>query len=603
MVSMRESRLNYSSLPDELQGGSAERLSLSVESITLANGETVALPSDGVTAVIGANNVGKSTFLRQILQLASRHPGMENHDRHATEVIKLKREGSDADLVAWLDQNSQFTVRGSEGGFISHSNHQPLGPRSLPQLWGCDDRLGNLWSFMIHRSDPFERAGMLAPRQRRGISGDQGDHPFYHLEDDSELMDEFSNISEKYFREPLILDWLSGNMQLRMGRLSLDAPPVNKISKEYRLAVDRLSLVNEQGDGIKSFLGTILPLITSAYPVVLLDEPEAFLHPPQAHALGYELGRLSKMNKTQLILATHDRNILTGLLEADVSVSVIRLDRAGNVVQAHQINADELRFVWADSVLRYSNVLDGLFHRAVVIAEADRDCRFYAAALSEADKTERLPVAPSDVLFVPSGGKAGIAKLAGVLRAAHVPVVATPDLDILNEVEKIRTLVTCMKGSEAWDSIKQLYTQATRGFRQVRTPVTCGDVLVGVTAVIGQKKGDPYSGEIKNAIAAQLRANESPWLDLKRYGQGAFKTHGGAQASADGAKLLSALDAMGITTVRVGELEGFAPSLGVAKDPEWLPAALEDGAHRAMDAQRHVLSFFSSLWPDDKTEP
>ena len=30
----------------------------------------------------------------------------------------------------------------------------------------------------------------------------------------------------------------------------------------------------------------LLPLITTARPVVFIDEPEAFLHPPQANALG-----------------------------------------------------------------------------------------------------------------------------------------------------------------------------------------------------------------------------------------------------------------------------------------------------------------------------
>jgi hypothetical protein len=49
-----------------------------------------------------------------------------------------------------------------------------------------------------------------------------------------------------------------------------------------------------------------------------------------------------------------------------------------------------------------------------------------------------------------------------------------------------------------------------------------------------------------------------------------------------------------MVTVRVGELEGFAPALGVRKGKEWLAAAIEAGAHTQPPARAHVTRLLST---------
>lgn len=141
---------------------------------------------------------------------------------------------------------------------------------------------------------------------------------------------------------------------------------------------------------------------------MIVDEPEAFLHPPQATALGRSLGEIVIENSQQLILATHDRNLLAGLLESEVPLSVVRVDRNQSPL-AKQLTADRLKEVWKQPALRYSNVLDGLFHRLVVLVEADADGRFYSAALDILFLEGKTTVPSSDVLFVPCGGISGMA--------------------------------------------------------------------------------------------------------------------------------------------------------------------------------------------------
>jgi predicted ATPase len=117
-----------------------------------------------------------------------------------------------------------------------------------------------------------------------------------------------------------------------------------------------------QGHGVRSFVGLYLTLATLPYPIVVVDEPEAFLHPPQARALGLEIARLSARNNTQVILATHSLDLLKGILDYNVATAtVIRLTRDGDQNSVSHLSAELINELWADPLLRFSGALDGLF--------------------------------------------------------------------------------------------------------------------------------------------------------------------------------------------------------------------------------------------------
>ncbi|WP_304722163.1 AAA family ATPase [Conexibacter sp. CPCC 206217] len=82
----------------------------------------------------------------------------------------------------------------------------------------------------------------------------------------------------------------AGGSQLH---LHLGAPDIQPRldSVEYLNALDGLPLVPDQGDGMRSFIGLLLTILSSSHPLILVDEPEAFLHPPQAVSWGGSLPR------------------------------------------------------------------------------------------------------------------------------------------------------------------------------------------------------------------------------------------------------------------------------------------------------------------------
>jgi hypothetical protein len=232
--------------------------------------------------------------------------------------------------------------------------------------------------------------------------------------------EELDQLSRRVFDIPLSLDRLNGSTTLRVGAFNGEIPLINRPTPEYAAAVNGFPPLEGQGDGVRSFIGLALHLMTSSQPIILIDEPEAFLHQAQAKALGRWLAKESVSRNRQVIVATHDRNMVLGLLDAETPVTVLRLSRSGDEAHLSQLASERLSEVWADPVFRYSNVLDGLFYSAVCVCEADADCRFYSAVLDGLEDGGEAPIKPDDVLFVPSGGKQRAPKLASALKDLKV---------------------------------------------------------------------------------------------------------------------------------------------------------------------------------------
>lgn len=473
--------------PIEVAGATADKQALAVrlESVVVA-GELLAFPEVGVTAVVGGNNVGKSTLLREMNAWLAREPHRPTPaDRYIVEDLALEHSGDESAVQEWLHRNANH-VNTPQPGFVRLHSSQPLAAEQVGLLWK-QKTLGRLSSFFVHYSTALARGSMVDPVAPRPDIADPPQHPVHVLQDNADLLTEIDAISRSIFRTPLTLDRLSGQTVLRVGTPDVDAPPIDAVTTEYREALSKLPALNVQGDGMKSLLGLLLPVITATYPIVLIDEPEAFLHPPQAYQLGKTLATIAQERGIQVVLATHDRNLLAGLLAADISVSVVRLDRKGNTTTAHQLSATDVKGLWTDPVMRYSNVLEGLFHHVVVVAEADPDCRFYAAAIDAIDESSVLSISPSEILFIPSGGKDGMAKIVEALRAVSVRVVTCPDLDLLDNASKVMKLIEASGG--IWTAFEDDYSKAVQDLKATKVEATCEQVLAQVEAALKGVRG------------------------------------------------------------------------------------------------------------------
>jgi hypothetical protein len=369
-------------------------------------------------------------------------------------------------------------------------------------------------------------------------------HPLMRMYREGELEEELSSLSEQVFGFPLTLDRVNGDVQLRVGSPGVSVPPLNRPTHEYSDSVAHLSTLESQGDGVKSFIGLALYVLAGQQQIILIDEPEAFLHQSQAKSLGRWLSHTSKETSRQVVLATHDRDIVLGLLAGDADVSVLRLTREGNTSQVHQLTAEQLSTVWNDAILRYSNILDGLFYATVVICEGDADCRFYAAVLDELIADGKSTARLDDVLFVPSGGKERIPNIARSLMALQVKTFAIVDFDGLRDRTKLRETVESVGGS--WSKIETLYA----------------DIL----PVMNQNHG-------------------AAWDQAKHQGLTAFPP---GESSRTAHLLLSALRQERVLVVPVGEMEDLDRTVD-PKSSKWVNAMLAKEGHRTCAEARELI--------------
>jgi hypothetical protein len=68
-------------------------------------------------------------------------------------------------------------------------------------------------------------------------------------------------------------------------------------------------------------------------------------------------------------------------------VSIVRIVRDGpNNIPSVLSNAD-IKAFWKDPVLKFSSIIDGLFHESVIVCESDGDCRFFSTLFHTAYQT------------------------------------------------------------------------------------------------------------------------------------------------------------------------------------------------------------------------
>lgn len=235
-----------------------------------------------------------------------------------------------------------------------------------------------LSSVFINSIDTLHRLSLADPAPNNiKLTTQAPHHPIHVLQRYDEVEEKFNDYFKQAFGDNLILHRNAGNdVPLYVGKKPKTEPGKDRVSFDYLKELEKLDLLHEQGDGMRSFVGLLLNAFILNYSILLIDEPEAFLHPPQARLLGKMLVKDLPTEK-QLFLATHSEDFLKGLLDVTTkNLKIIRIERDNTINKVSVLSGDDIKKVWSDPLLRYSNVLSGLFHTQVIICEGDADCKF-----------------------------------------------------------------------------------------------------------------------------------------------------------------------------------------------------------------------------------
>ena len=558
---------------------------VSIEELHFSDGTRLTLGSTDIVVLVGPNNAGKSAALREIEEIVRTDQGGK-----VVFAANIRKEGSKEDLASFItqqavqDDQSRRNQQYNLCGISIHESH-------ISQWWTTGRGIQDLTRVFCLRLDTEKRLTDSNAAQAYRVFQEPAVHPIQMLYADDALEEQVSRYFAKAFGEELVVHRLGGSqIPLLTGKREEPRPGEDRITKEYcqRLWEAGTELSN-QGDGMRSFATVLLHIIAPSTPsMIMLDEPEAFLHPPQAYLLGQVLAT-ERTERTQLFVATHSVDVIRGLLQgSSEGLHLLRIERVGNTNLVTELDKQRTAAINSDPLLHYSNVLSGIFHKRVVVCESDSDCMFYHSLLDSLRGS--LGVHP-DVLFIHANGKQRLAILAESMKVLNVPVDIIADIDILRNADDLQRCLTALGGQ--FESIESEVVMVQGAVQDLTKQSTKEDLRVLQDVCKYAKERAYWSSENEKRLQNILK-RESSWQQVKR-GGGASLPRG--QASAAFKAICEECERHGLWIVPVGEVEGFCKTVG-GKGPKWVQEVIEEEL-LGSDELDGARKFIQRIWNYD----
>lgn len=532
-----------------------------IDELTFSDGKPIALKEDDIVIFVGANNSGKSASLTDIANyLAGK--------KKKTKVVKtliLNRRGNTAKFLEFLSRNTYIEGDNYKGyKFSLHKNYlRNFEPET------ADTFVQNIDRLFCNHLQTKDRLTIIDSPPRLQSANTYPSHPIHFLEKNGAFVDRFSRLFKQAFGKDIVIQPNIGNKTpLHIGETPTFPKSSSGLSSYYN-AISKMPELSMQGDGMKSFMSTAIGGFVTEHPIVLIDEPEAFLHPPQAKLLGKIIGDDLSKGK-QVFIATHSIDFLKGVLELNSDrVKIIRLNRKKNVNHVTYLDTKDVKSVWKDPLMKYSNVLNSVFHDSVFLCEGDVDCAFYSAILDRVKGNDS-----KDYQFLHCGGKDRMPMVVESLKKLNVPFKVIADIDILNSGTALKRLVEATKND--WDKIEKSWTVLNAQIKTLEKSTALSTKIDEIHRILDSieilKSSIEFPKKEKKEISIAMKPS-SAWSQIKRGGKAAL---GAGDATINFNILIKELEKMNIFIVDVGEVEMFIKEAS-NHGPKWLIEVIEKG--------------------------
>lgn len=554
-------------------------ISIAVECIHFLDGSVEELGPTEIIVVVGPNSAGKSQFLKELLYAVQNYPAPPQLPGWIRE-IEFERYGTREQFDSWFLQRAKLYRLGPEPHYaIFQANGAHLTLEGARAEWEAP-HFGNIESFMVKYLGARDRGNIPLNDRPLWNPTESPMDPIHYLGDSFDDEVAFSNLIEHAFGFGVSMN----RNDRRSSGLFKGAPRAefrDLIPKKDALDwYANLRPLNEEGDGVRAFVGVLLEAVAGRPLITFIDEPETFLHPRQAKLIGRYLVE-ETVPSGQIFIATHSTEVLQGILDArgERSIKIIRLDPTP---RRHRIlPPDRVRRLWSDPLLRYSQMLDGLFHRGLIMCEADNDSRFYEAHL-DAYFASTLD---HDLIVTHLDGKSRFAAAVADLRGFGVPSAVIGDIDVLREPSKLRELVEAAGGefAEIDGKIKAIHDEV----QGMMGAPTIGALHNVVTPLLKRRPESAISDDECTSIRDTLKPR-SGWRHVKAAGLQALPNTAGAAM-----EILDFLQSHGIFLVPCGELESWYIGLGTRKGAPYVTKVLEERRHE--NPPSHLRDFLEQI--------
>ncbi|MEW6143606.1 MAG: AAA family ATPase [Thermodesulfobacteriota bacterium] len=491
-----------------------------------------------VTLFVGPNNSGKSKVLSEIYQFC------QNGSQNTLNLIfdSLEFETFTAEQA---EDKIKFSLLKPRHGEAVLDNHVIIGKKGtrhnvnrsqlLEAVKNPNNRPSHFCSWYLSYNtlilDGNSRINLINQQPAGDLQIPQS--TFQVLFTDDKKRHEVRRIIKEAFDLYFVIDPTHlGQLRLRLALYApLNDAQERGIHDESVSYHSKAMPIENSSDGVKAFTGIITEIIAGDPAVLLIDEPEAFLHPALSFKLGKEIARASHKSEKRLFISTHSTNFVMGCIQSGTPINIIRLTYRNGTATARVLPKNDILRLMRSPLLRSTGVLGGIFYEFVVVTESDSDRAFYQ------EINERLVLYDPDngipnCLFLNAQNKQTVHTIIRPLRELGIPAAGIIDLDMIKE------------GGSVWTNFL---------------------------------KGG-FIPELEHSSLAQLRNSvktkfEETGRDMKRDGGVALLSPNDQEAANN---LLDQLADYGLFVVRGGELESWLPTLqSSGHGPDWLVDVFE----------------------------
>ncbi|CAH1687024.1 putative AAA family ATPase [Hyphomicrobiales bacterium] len=562
-----------------------------IRSITPRQGVPISIGS--CTVVVGPNNAGKSQFLKDITLCASGRREaakiLQNTDiDFGVSPLEFFRNYID-DLTP--DSSGHIYLDGAGFDLTDTASIQYNKNSSASYISSDDDARAHIENTFARQLIAYltTEARLAFSKHRTNVyrSNQVGVSSLVEAIFDADNSDEswLSGYTRLAFGLSVALDTYSNAGLLEL-RVAESFPGMYDQGRgESRKIMQKCMRLDEQGDGIRSFVATLGAVKSLSRQVILIDEPEAFLHPPQAYQLGKALGE-SKFNDKQIICATHSADFLRGLISSREDATVIRVSRTSNSQSINVLKPDELIGLAGDPVLSSGRVLDGIFYRHVIITESDGDAVVYGRISSMLEEN-------GETYYVNSYAKQATAIVATPFKHMKVPHAAIVDLDMIRRKDEFSKLLEVFLQQK--DEAERLASQVRSFVDACSAEDLIAKALSDVADLLMLNERSASNSEAKlGRIRSDLRKiskSADKWAGIKRCGL-AWPSLTPA-AKGDLSNLIDICAESGIFLVPVGEREAWLePAVPYSNNKKaYTVAALKHISSKSFSKDAEIFQF------------
>lgn len=440
-----------------------------IREITFPDGKNFRPPK--LTILVGPNNAGKSRFLRN---LRNKTLGYQNTPEDELARIVYSFPVTAEKFISQYDIHNHIKL--NEQGFYSLIDYCPLGmsathngyERIRPSTYNLglqwEDEIKNMYSLtddsviynnihsyfgalFINYCSTEDRL-LLASGEKYFGTNDSDTNMLSWAFQNPEIMAKIGREAKRLFNKDIELDISSrsgyvipkvaNDFERYRCTTRSDFSKINVLAKAQQLA--------NEGDGLKSFFAVAMSIISNKKPIIVIDEPEAFLHPPQA----FELGRLiaNEINiakTTQAFIATHSSRLLQGILSSSLpltDIAIIRLDRRDHNSAYTIVDSKSFNEVMQRPTLKSGKFFDGIFAEKLILVESESDELIYSALISKLQLND-------DILLMNVHGKMEFHVAVDFFKQVGVRCNIIADFDLLNNKDTLKVLANSLTFSDS----------------------------------------------------------------------------------------------------------------------------------------------------------